>query len=238
MKTLGDFIEDLSFGPLAGLAIGSEGTGVIPTSKIPRVVSLTNSGMRRLHSRYILSEKSVVIQCIGGKETYPLLVKHSIMTGDAADDRFILDTYEEPFKEDVIKIVKGFTPASDGKTMIELPLNDEGKANSVFTPSNREVQLPNSEEGDLYAFTYQAHHEDLVPDDMDQKIRIPDSLNMALETWVASKIFGSMNGAEHRARSMELMSFYEIICNETTSKDLANTSLITTTSKLENRGFV
>jgi hypothetical protein len=238
MKTLGDFIEDLSFGPLAGLSIGSEGKGEIPTPKLPRVVSLANSGLRRLHSRYILSEKSVVVRCALDREIYPLLMVHSYTNGNPNLDRFILDTFEEPFMEDVIKIVKAFTPSSDGKEMIEMSINDEGKEDSIYTPNSREVQLPNSVTGDLYAFTYQAHHEALDHENMDQDILIPDSLDMALETWVASKVFGSMNGAENRSRSLELMSFYELICNETLTKDLANTSLITTTSKLENRGFV
>jgi hypothetical protein len=238
MKTLGEFLEDLSFGPLAGLSIGSEGAGTIKEGKLQRIASLADGGLRRLHSRFILSEKSVVIRCTSGREVYPLLLEHSFTLGDPNVDRFILDTSEDPFKEDIIKIIKAFTPGEDGKEMITLPLNDAGKDDSVFTPTNREAQLPNAEVGDLYAFTYQAHHEDLDHENMDQEILIPDSLNMALETWVASKVFGSMNGAENRARSMELMSFYEISCNETVTGDLASTSLVTTTAKLESRGFV
>jgi hypothetical protein len=238
MKTFGEFIEDLSFGPLAGLSIGSEGAGTIKEGKLQRIASLANGGLRRLHSRFILSEKSLVIRCVFDRSVYPLLVEHSFTIGDPTVDRFILDTYEDSFKEDVIKIIKAVTPGEDGKEMIDIPLNDEGKDTSIFTPSSREVQIPSSVAGDLYAFTYQAHHADLDHENMDQDILIPDSLDMALETWVASKIFGSMNGTENKARSLELMSFYEIICNETLSKDLASTSSIKTTSKLENRGFV
>jgi hypothetical protein len=237
MKTIGEFLEDLSFGPLAGISIGSEGDGTIKADKLQRVVALTDGGLQRLYSKFNLREKSFFIATVPLREEYPLELKHTVASGELGEDHFIVDSEEEPFKFDIIKIIKAFTEKVDGEGLVEIPLNDEGNVDSVYIPDNKLIQIPHNRWDNLYGFTYQARHEDLDPNNTEQLIQLPRTLHQALESWVASKIFGSMNGVENRARSIELMSFYEIACSEVVERDLANTSLVHTTDKLENRGF-
>lgn len=233
---LGDLFANLSYGPLAGLSIGMDGTGLIEVNAEGRLVHFTNQGLTRLYSRFLVLERELTIRCIDGKTLYPLFRKYSDnytpLPGEVPAQRFIVDSPAAPFMADSIRVLRAWD-----KDFNPVPVNDEGAETSVFTPSKDTIQIPGAVAGDLYHFTYQARHPQICTGNLDQSIYLPEPLWEALEAFIGWKIYASMNGDEHRASSRDHKENYENICANAEERDLVKTSLVQTNSKLEERGF-
>lgn len=231
-----DLFRRLSFGEFSNLSIGVDGAGHIKESEYAKLISYTNEALLKLYSRFILSEKTVVIEAVEGVTNYHLKRKFADSSGSDELYRYIKDLPAEPFEEDVLRVLQVYN--GFGNKMV---LNDSGNPRSLFTPESEIIQIPNAIDGSAFSITYQARHKELVDigdNILNQYINIPDSLETALQNYVASKLYSHMNGQEHVAKSIEYMNSYELICREIEMKDLVNNSWSDTTSKLEDRGFV
>ena len=245
-KVFGEVLRDLSFGPLANLSIGGEGSGVVDPAAEFRFVSLTNTALLDLHGKFQLYTREVMIRKLDGRTLYPLMTSHGDAYVDGSNpgnepEKFIIDTVESPFQEDVLKIITAWGPPDpmfDPEEPVELPIDDEGCENSIYLPATDIIQIPFGEDGEVFSFTYQAKHPNIGIGDNNQPIYLPDNLYEALECYIAHKIFASMNGEEHTRRAADLLVRYEMICGKVTEKDLAQESTSTTHTKLEDRGFV
>lgn len=239
MRKLGEFLTDLSFGPLAGHVIGQDASGVTDPAAEARLINYVNQGLSALHNRFNLYEREVEITILDGRTLYPLSVEHSISVGTHAE-KFIVDTLNNPFSADVVKILEAWGPPDpldlEGG-MIELPIGDPNEENSIFLPSFDVIQIVDGTAGDSYRFLYQALHPLLGIGDQNQSIYLPNALFPALESWVASRILGAMNSSEHRDRGRELFQEYSSICDEVFGRDTANSSQISSNNKFEDRGF-
>ena len=243
-RQLGDVFEDLSFGPLAGLKEGGEGSGTIPGSAEARLVHLINRALGVLHSRYLISQKSIQIRCIADRTLYPLVVEHTDSFVDTDNpgsepEKFIIDTAENPYSGDLIAIRQVFGPdktSVDPAAVKEFMLNDDSSDSTIYVPNFDVLQVVAPVAGDIYTVLYQARHPLLGIADVSQQIYLPDGLFPALEAWVAAKVFLSKNGEEHVARGSQLMGQYEQACLRAEQDNL----LVTPQSgnnKLETRGF-
>lgn len=231
-KTLADVFEDLSYGPFAGLSIGNEGTGHIPTGQQGRVVSLLNVGLKRLYSRFDIMRKTLSLETMTGRLSYPLLLAHAVTNEDVAD-KFIIDTVGNPFRGDVIKVISVYDP--EGHEML---INITGEETSLMTPQPHEIVFPEFEEELVYQVLYKASHPRLTHGDMTQKIILPAVLDEALLSYVGAHVLSGMNGQEHQIRGAELRNNYEAICAEVEQKDHTRESMTSEPTKLESRGFV
>ena len=232
---LQEFLARLSYGPLSNLALGNDGSGVIPPAHVPRLTRLTEQALLALHGRFALRSRELLIRASQSRTSYPLLTIHALSDPTIGVDKFIIDTPAAPFQGDVLRVLQVFDEYG-----CERPLNDAGNEGSVFLPASDILQLPLDSDGarsvDGYAVLYQARHPDLIG--TDPALLVPDSLLAALEAHVAYQVITAMNGPEHAQKAAELLSRYEMICAEVDARDLVSTSTTTTHSKLHDRGFV
>lgn len=207
---------------------------VIKVIHRPKVVDAINEGLIRLYTRYILNEKDVIIALRSHITTYYLdpLYSEVLYPQDGVEIPYILDLPGEVFFNDVIKILSVYD--HDG---CELPLNDSGKCNSVFSPQYNSVQVPDPETGKLINVCYQAKHAELSIDHPLDEIVLHPTLIGALEAYVAHLLFADMNTDDSRVRSDKQKLKYEEICAEVTSVDAVSSTTVTTNTKLESRGF-
>lgn len=225
----------LSYGELSNLDLSGEGSGTIKEERQPQLINYINEGLLKLHSRFPLIQKVLIVELQSSISMYPLRYEYAESTGSDVDYPFIKDI-AHPFKGDVIKILE--VHSSSGN---ELPLNDKGNPHSLFTPQPDVLQVPYPTAGASLSVMYQARHETLSStskDFLQQKIDLPFFLESALQNYVAHKVFGHMNGQENTAKSQEFLMLYENSCKEIEQKDLTNESFGTTQHKLEMRGFV
>jgi hypothetical protein len=233
----------LSYGELRNQPGGGNGSGLVDEDRIPELVTYLNEGLLRLYSRFALHEKVLTIRQVQGRTDYPLLrrfAQHGHAGTKGAPCYFIRDTRCDPYLGDLIRVRAVYDATGE-----RLPLNDEGKALSVFTPKLALLQVPNPQEGRLLSVTYQARHrplceehEDGIQPILDQEIDVPAVLEKALQKMVAAEYFASMASEGSEAKSDKLLLGAEGICAEVEAKDLVAESWSTTHDKLRDKGFV
>lgn len=230
---LEDLFTRLSLGALSGLAIGGEGSGTIPEQSHGKLVFIINEGLVMLFSKYNLLEKEVIIQTKVPFTHYYLRKEFAQSDETQVPFKYIRDSSNNRFKGDVVKILQVIDEYGN-----ELRLNDEEDSYSVFTPQYDCLQITANQAGEYYSVMYQARHPVLCKEDLCVDILIPYMMEKVLTDYVASSVFGQMNGPEHTAKSQEYLMMYSAVLAEIDAKDIAVTSRSATNVKLEQRGFV
>lgn len=234
--TLNDLFRDLALSELINLAMSQNDT-IIPERR-PQVVVAANEALLKLHSRFILKEKDMIIEMREAKTNYHLLKRYAMSQyhkdnpPNRWDMPYIIDNIGEPFEEDVIKILSVYNSFG-----MKVPLNDTENAMSVHTPQSTVLQVPFPIAGQALTLEYQAKHSVLDHCDCEAEIIVPDVLLPALRAYIASKIFMHMNTQENTAKGQEHMMTYEANCLEVVEKDLVSSSYSTTNTKFHKRGF-
>lgn len=226
----------LSYGELSNLSIAEEG-GTLAERKHPQIIQYANEGLLELYSRFVLKERSLVLELSSHVLNYHLMKEYAESSNSSeVRHRYIKDCAEQPFKNDVIRILEVWD--EDG---CRLPLNDKDNPESLFTPQPTMLQVNKPEDGVQLAVVYQARHRVLSDNAdrlLDQKITLPFSLEGALQNFIAHKVYSHMNGQENIVKGQEYLAAYEAICLGVEQRDLVSQSHHTSHTKLEQRGFV
>lgn len=233
---LSECLTKLSYGEFSNLSLGSDGNGDIAPAKIHSTVMHINEALLRLHTRMVLKENYVYLEQRENLTMYDLTYKHAATNEDPSnlEDRYIMDTEARPFTADVLRIMQ--VTDSFGRN---LPLNDQGKFWSVYTPKFNQLQVPNPLGAQVLTVHYQAKHAKLDYDlNPDAEIEIPDTLDAALMSYVAYKVYGNMNTAEAVTNAANHLGNYETVLTEIEKMDAANMSYINTSTLFDLKGFV
>lgn len=198
---LNTLFEQLAYGELSQHRVGKEGT--IALADYPMLISHINHGLTLLHARLPLQHKELTLVQFKHITDYRLDPKYSVSAADPdVIDKYILDTVEEPFSDDLIRIQSVFDGAG-----CNIPLNDEYAPNSWFTPNPDTIQIPYPVDGNVAAIIYRANHIRIPTDTVDAKsvnIELPTVLENALAAHVASRVFVSLGSVT----SGQLSSYY------------------------------
>lgn len=233
---IADLFRQLSYGELSNLSISGSGSGIILEEKQPQLVHYLNDGLLAIYTKFLLSEKELVIEQIEHVTKYYFQRKHAETSGSENEYLYIKDLPEAPYQDDLIKVLEVYH--SNG---FRYPLNDVGNPRSLFTPQPNILQIMNPVQGLELSVIYQASHPKVVDETiplLDQIIELPIYLENALQLYMAHKVFSHMNGPENIIKGQEYLHAYEAECLEVKDRDLVNQTFHTTHSKLEQRGFV
>lgn len=235
---INQFLERLSRGPLENLSMSNEGDGTIVAAKQPKIVQYLNEALLKLYARFDLREEELVIELDETITRYKLHSKYAVTTAAANPllPHYIKDSVTKPFTDDLIKVLRVYT-TSDTDLPKQVSLNDDNDSKSVFTPQHDLLQVPDPVQGVPFYVMYQAMHAPLVHTDLAAEIVIPPILEPALVSYVSHLVYFHMNGQEHGVKSAEHLANYENLCAEVVDKDLVNTSLSSTNTKFDDRGF-
>lgn len=230
-----DLFEKLSYGELSNLSMSNEGNGTIKDEAKPRIINYANEALLRLYTRFVLRERDVLIKMYKHITNYHLLPRFAVVAGaemNLEPIRYIRDLPLEPFEQQVLMILAVYD--SNGH---KLPLNDENQPHSLFTPQTNVLQVPLPQDGAMLNVAYQCTHKVLTID-KDDPIFVPDTLMGAFTAYIAYKVFSHMNTQESTAKAQEHMAVYDGICTEVETRNALSTSIITTTTVFEQRGWV
>lgn len=233
---LNELFQRLSYGEFRNLNLANSGNGTIDTAEQPMIVLYANEALTKLHTRFLLKESSLLLEPVGYLTAYPLLKANAQSAKDPENPNhvcFIQDQFGEPFQQDVLKILSVWNIWG-----CELPLNDEERADSLFTPQPHVLQLPHARTGQVLSVIYQANHPKLLADNPEQEIQLPDYLTNALTSYIAHKVFGSINTQENNAKAAEHLSNFETICGETVQQGLISTASSTSGRRFVKHGWV
>jgi hypothetical protein len=229
-----ELFTKLSHGPLSNLSLANSGDGTIADNSQGKIIDYLNDGLNRLYTKFVLSEKELIIRMIDGITNYYMMSRFSQSGHDAAssDPVYILDGLN-PFIDDVIKILQVFGPQRR-----ELPLNDSENSHSLFTPKFNQLQVPRPIGSAPLSVLYQAKHKKIQYGILSQDISLPESLNEPLEVFIASRVFSHMNGQENTLKSQEHYSMYQLLIGENIDNDSLNTSMSNTNTNFERKGWI
>jgi hypothetical protein len=233
---LQDFCKKLANGRLSNTSMVEDSAGlIIKVAHRTKVIDAINEGLIRLYTRFILSEKDVVISLRDHITSYRLnsLYSESLYPQDGVEIPYILDLPGEVFSNDVIKVLAVYN--HDG---CELPLNNSTNVKSVFTPRFDVVQVPEPKTGELMNVVYQAKHILLTVADPLEEITLPDTLYGALEAYVAHLLFADINSDDAKIRSDKQLAKYEQICGDVILTDTISLTNIQSNIKFQNRGWI
>ena len=230
---LAELLSRLSYAELSNLSIGNDGQGSIKEEDVPKLVAHVNDGLTRIYSRFVLCTKQLLVEQVQHITNYHLITKYAESAGADVPWRYIKDLPGNLFTGDVIRILEVYD--SMGR---EYVLNDKDDPNSLFTPAPQVLQVPNPKAGRSLGIQYQARHDYIENDDLEQEIVIPFVLEGALQAFVAYKVFSHMNGQENQVKSQEHLNTYDGICTDVEERDLVNATFATSHHKLEDRGFL
>ena len=200
--TLDDLFNDLAYGELAGTGIVGIDGGVIPLAKYPQVITYVNTGLTQLHTIFLLKENYVSCRQILGQTDYLLHSKHGDAAGVNGFSKHIMDTVSFPFTDDILMIE--YLTDEVGDLIV---LNDDTITWPYFTSGHKQITVDTVDEDTIFHVIYRANHA-VVPlattDLTAVEIDIPANFRHALELFVASKAFASINSTDARKRSVVL----------------------------------
>lgn len=205
---VGELFQRLSFGELANLSIGTDGSGFIAETQHGRVVSYANSALTALHSRFIHKINYATVQLSAGIQRYQLAPLYAVSntTPNNTKPRYIIDTAEEPFPDDVVRIIQatGTTISAETGDVVEI-LTRMVSHDTLF--------VTDPVEGALLTVEYQANHPRLsIPVDLTEGISLAPLLEEALEARIAAYVYSAMDGEAQMAKSQTLLNRFESIC--------------------------
>lgn len=227
--------ERLSYGELSNLSLANDGNGSIRDEDHARIIMYINEGLLKLYTRFVLSEKDLLLETVSHITNYHLLSKYAESKWDPEEVPYpyIKDLGREPFTEDVIKILSVHNTYG-----IRLPLNDGENPYSLFTPQKNVLQVPHPTDGGALSVQYQAKHPILDASNLDAEIELQDELIGALTAHVGYKVYLNMNTAETAEKAKDHLAIYEATCLEAEDRDVTNTSNVTSNTKFRMRGWV
>lgn len=233
---LSTLFRKLSRAELSNLHISNEGSGQIKTDAIPKLIGYTNDALTTLFSRFVLSEKSIIVEMVAHITQYHLLPKYAESSESNEQYHYIKDMMRDRFEGDVIKITSVYDSLGQRRV-----LNDADNRLSLFTPTPLTLQVPLPIEGEALGVNYQANHRMLREEGdnvLGQHIDIPQIFERPLQAYVAYKVYSHMNAEEHKKIAAEHFSNFDAICNEIEEQDQANNTTSASQDKLDMRGFV
>jgi len=217
---LNDLFNMLAYGELSNHHMASAGDGTLLLAKRPQIVHFANEALTRLYTKFVLKEKSCIVELQEGNTLYRLLPEYSTTGFDnsVVDAPYIRDTVNEPFLDDVLKVLAVYTNYGGQR-----PLNDSNNCWSVNTPTVKTLQVNMVRSNEVLAVTYQAKH--VILDGTNQEIELPSPLHGALTAFIAYKVYFNMNTPESQTVSQGHLAMFNSICADTTEADALNLSI-------------
>jgi len=186
--TLLDILKDLTYGELAGLAIGNLLPGEFDNEPDPheyeQIVSHINLGLKEIYKRFFLRSREIEIQEYEQFTSYKLHSDFAQSNVASLEPiKYIIDTVDDPFQDDILKIEEVYDEEGT-----KLSMNDITDEYSVFTPAYNIVQIPYPNNANTFSDQYRACHPKvpvtLATDPDTVEIELPNSLHIALLQYV------------------------------------------------------
>ena len=192
-----DVFTALTYGELKTLSLGNfcpEDYESTPDPKdYAQIMSHITLALTELHKRFLLSTEELFIQQYAHIEIYSLTWPYAATNAGSSETyKYILDTSENPFQDNVLKVEECYNEIGE-----QLILNESKEDESLFTPSFNTIQVPNPVSANVLGVQYRADHPKLVytkgMNPAEVEVALPRGLLEALLYYVAMRNFSGLN---------------------------------------------
>ena len=187
-------------------------TGIKPEN-YSKIISHINLGLTNLFERFNIRLGDTYIMMLDGVAEYQLDSKYAFSNLASPEQKYIMDTLENPFGDDVIRILEATTEIGE-----PLPINDRTKEKSIFTPTQTSIQIPWKISDDVINIIYRASHKLIRLSDYndveDIEVYLPVSYLEPLLYFVAHRHFAGVGGQSGTPTSQGYYQKYLARVNE------------------------
>lgn len=246
---LSQIFEQLTSGELRQLKIGGAEVGEIEESNYRAITNHVVLGLTALYTRFNLKENRAKVLIQPDRFTYPLQSKYAVFGPGLEPIRWVIDTADDKFGDDILKIERVIAVDTD----VEFPLNDYNSAYSVFTPTMDTIRLPTlvvdpTDELDPQLKTtsvlviYRANHPSIMPrlgffDPQLTEVDLPMSHLQALLWFVASRVNNPIGMSNEFNAGNNYAAKYEMECKRLENAGL-DIDTVVTTNRAQRNGWV
>lgn len=224
--TLEKILRDLSHDSLSFMSDSNFSNGVIVPDQIPKVLSRVNAVLRRLSTKFVLHEKSVMIRVTDRRRDY------SLNKGDA----WIIDDEDNPFIGDVGRILGIEMP--DGRMQ---GLNDKAKHDSIMLRDDgRALVFDDFLMSGVYTVIYKAatpQFEESMEPNLSQVLDIPEALLNALYLGVAAMTYEGIGGADNVQMANNKWAQFQNDCDEAKINSAVEVEEYEEVNRMRQKGF-
>lgn len=217
---LSELFEQLTHGELSQLdKATNEGLGITPES-YPFIVAHVNMALTSLYKIFPLRMQEAIIQQEESIATYFLAKKFAVNGGSNEPIKYLLDTVNAPFVDNVLRIDEVVNEAGD-----TILLNDVMEPTSIHTPNYNSILVPDPVQGELLSVLYRADHdpilvEGLIPNTYD--LGIPNTLMEPLLFYIAFRAYASSPPIDGVSQSIGFLNKFEASIKRIKDLDLIN----------------
>ena len=194
MILLSEIFDNLAFGEFTNLAIGQSVDDSITAAAYPKIVSAVNMGLREIYKRFLLKKKEFNLHQQSGVTIYYLRTDQLGDVGNMDDETYIAEAAVDPFGEDFIRILEAHDELGDVVHINNPKYPDTG----IFTQTYDTIKMANHDPLAIITITYQASYPKIIINESFDpalvKLYIPDFIENALYTFIASRLFKGKTG--------------------------------------------
>ena len=221
---LSEIFEQLTIGELSSLNMGGDSNIGLQECEYANIVPHINLGLTELYSRFSLDMSEVMIQQDASIIEYFLDYKYAVSnTASTEPIKYILDTVENPFNDEIIKIETVFNSDGDNTLLPEdYPDTDLEDFWARIAPSYKSIIIPKPITGTKITVTYRAAHKKILSTNLNPfttEINIPIVLLQPLLYFIAGRVFSIINTDELQ-EGTAYMAKFEQACNNILKYDL------------------
>ena len=206
--------------------------------QFPAIINALNLELTQLYSRYPVLEKDVAFRRFPEISLYHL-TKRYCRSNDESKElyKYILDTHDNPFLGDVLKIENAYTESGQ-----HIVLNDNNNPRAWFTPSFDTIQIPNTTDIDtrIAIIGYKAKPEHIDPNttDFEKDIYIPSYLEEPMIYGITMRVAERLPTQTGMQVVQMAQAKYKELCDNVDTLNLFHENNVSTNIKLGMRKFV
>jgi len=206
--------------------------------QFPAIINALNLELTQLYSRYPVLEKEVAFRRFPEISMYHLTRRYCRSNDESKElYKYILDTKDNPFLGDVLKIENAYTESGQ-----HIVLNDNNNPRAWFTPSFDTIQIPNTTDIDtrIAIIGYKAKPEYIDPNttDFEKDIYIPSYLEEPMIYGVTMRVAERLPTQTGMQVVQMAQAKYKELCDNVDTLNLFHENNVSTNIKLGMRKFV
>lgn len=206
--------------------------------QFPAIINALNLELTQLYSRYPVLEKDVAFRRFPEISLYHLTRRYCRSNDESKElYKYILDTHDNPFLGDVLKIENAYTESGQ-----HIVLNDNNNPRAWFTPSFDTIQIPNTTDIDtrIAVIGYKAKPEHIDPNttDFEKDIYIPSYLEEPMIYGITMRVAERLPTQTGMQVVQMAQAKYKELCDNVDTLNLFHENNVSTNIKLGMRKFV
>ena len=206
--------------------------------QFPAIINALNLELTQLYSRYPVLEKDVAFRRFPEISMYHLTRRYCRSNDESKElYKYILDTHDNPFLGDVLKIENAYTESGQ-----HIVLNDNNNPRAWFTPSFDTIQIPNTTDIDtrIAIIGYKAKPEHIDPNttDFEKDIYIPSYLEEPMIYGITMRVAERLPTQTGMQVVQMAQAKYKELCDNVDTLNLFHENNVSTNIKLGMRKFV